>query len=87
MNFDSKTIDVFASLNWATAEEEYEPSEIMIPSFDWTALIRSSVLPPSDIPGEQIKSDRHKNRLNKRKVISSMLASTRDDLFAGEFDR
>lgn len=29
MNFDSKLTDVLSSLNWATAEEEYEPSEIM----------------------------------------------------------
>jgi len=29
MNFDSKIIEVLSSLNWATAEEEYEPGEIM----------------------------------------------------------
>jgi len=69
MNFDSKITDVLASLNWATAEEEYEP-----------------VLPPADIPGDQIKSDRHKHRLNKRKVISNLLAHIRDDFFSGEFE-
>jgi tRNA (adenine58-N1)-methyltransferase non-catalytic subunit len=34
----------------------------------------------------EIKSDRHKARLNKRKVVTDNLMSTREELFAGEFD-
>ena len=45
------------------------------------------VLPPSELPEEQIKSDRQKTRLGKRKAISDLLNSTREELFSGEFDR
>ena len=45
------------------------------------------VLPPTDVPEEQIKSDRQKTRLGKRKAISDLLTSTREELFSGEFDR
>ncbi|KAJ6575420.1 Gcd10p family-domain-containing protein [Mycena capillaripes] len=41
---------------------------------------------PVDVPADQIKSDRHKSRLNKRKAVSDLLNSTREELFAGEFD-
>ena len=45
------------------------------------------MLPPSEVPEEQIKSDRQKTRLGKRKAISDLLNSTREELFSGEFDR
>lgn len=48
---------------------------------DYTPLI-----PPSDLPADQIKSDRQKSRLNKRKAVSDLLTNTRNDLFAGEFE-
>jgi tRNA (adenine-N(1)-)-methyltransferase non-catalytic subunit len=35
MNFDSKILDVLASLNWATAEEDYESSENIYFIFPW----------------------------------------------------
>ncbi|KAF9471731.1 Gcd10p-domain-containing protein [Pholiota conissans] len=44
------------------------------------------ILPPSDIPTEQVKSDRQKHRLNKRKAVTDLLNNTREELFAGEFD-
>jgi len=44
------------------------------------------VLPPSEVPEEQIKSDRQKIRLGKRKAISDLLNNTREELFSGEFD-
>ncbi|KJA28350.1 hypothetical protein HYPSUDRAFT_33713 [Hypholoma sublateritium FD-334 SS-4] len=44
------------------------------------------ILPPSNIPSEQLKSDRQKHRLNKRKAVEDLLNNTRDELFAGEFD-
>ncbi|KAF8808114.1 Gcd10p-domain-containing protein [Phlegmacium glaucopus] len=44
------------------------------------------VLPPSELPEEQIKSDRQKTRLGKRKAISDLLSNTREELFSGEFD-
>lgn len=45
------------------------------------------VLPPSEVPGEEIRSDRQKTRLGKRKAISDLLNNTREELFSGEFDR
>ena len=46
-----------------------------------------AVLPPSELPSDQIRSERQKSRLNKRKAASDYLNKTRDDLFAGGFDR
>ncbi|KAF8215890.1 Gcd10p family-domain-containing protein [Mycena galopus ATCC 62051] len=44
------------------------------------------VVPPIDLPPDQIKSDRQKSRLSKRKAATDLLNSNREDLFAGEFD-
>ncbi len=88
MNFDPKTVSsVLSSLNWATAQEDYTPgtggSNI---SAEMSIHIFFLVLPPSDVPAEEIKSERQKARLKKRKLVIDALASTREELFAGEFD-
>ncbi|PPR01928.1 hypothetical protein CVT24_001267 [Panaeolus cyanescens] len=44
------------------------------------------IMPPTEYPDDDAKSERHKHRLNKRKAISDLLSKTRDDLFSGEFD-
>ncbi|KAJ7597462.1 Gcd10p family-domain-containing protein [Mycena floridula] len=44
------------------------------------------ILPPSEIPSDQIRSERQKARLKKRKGTTDALTSTREELFAGEFD-
>ncbi|KAG6817921.1 hypothetical protein H0H87_012389 [Tephrocybe sp. NHM501043] len=44
------------------------------------------IIPPSDIPQDQIKSERQKSRLNKRKAVTDLVTGTREDLFSGEFD-
>ncbi|KLO15041.1 Gcd10p-domain-containing protein [Schizopora paradoxa] len=78
MNFDEDMINsTLASLNWATAEEDYVPSTI-------SSL--SSVVPPTEPQDGIIRSERQKQRLNKRKNIQGTLAATREELFAGEFD-
>jgi tRNA (adenine-N(1)-)-methyltransferase non-catalytic subunit len=41
---------------------------------------------PSDIPPEEIRSERQKARLKKRKNVSDTLLKTRDDLFSGEYE-
>jgi hypothetical protein len=43
------------------------------------------VLSPFESTNE-FKSDRHRTRLNKRKVVKDSLMNTREELFAGEFD-
>jgi tRNA (adenine58-N1)-methyltransferase non-catalytic subunit len=86
MNFKPSIVSgVLASLNWATSEEDYTPRKF----FYLSGISRadpSSVIPPSDIPADQIRSERHKSRLNKRKAVSDLLTNTRDELFSGEFD-
>jgi tRNA (adenine58-N1)-methyltransferase non-catalytic subunit len=44
------------------------------------------VVPPSELPSDQIQSDRHKSRLRKRKNLNDALFNTREELFAGEWD-
>ncbi|KAJ6520121.1 Gcd10p-domain-containing protein [Mycena sanguinolenta] len=65
-------------------------SETVAPlsSLNWAAADRNytPVGPPTDVPSEKIKSDRQQSRLNKRKVAIDLLNSTREELFAGEFD-
>ncbi|KAJ7361438.1 Gcd10p family-domain-containing protein [Mycena albidolilacea] len=57
-------------------------------SLNWATADQSHipVAPPVELPSEQIKSDRQQSRLNKRKAATDLLNSTREDLFAGEFD-
>ncbi|KIM47530.1 hypothetical protein M413DRAFT_439198 [Hebeloma cylindrosporum] len=66
------------------------PSSItnVLISLNWATAEEdyTSVLPPSDLPQDQVKSERQKHRLNKRKAISDLLSNTREELFAGEFD-
>ncbi|KAJ3772417.1 Gcd10p family-domain-containing protein [Lentinula raphanica] len=45
-----------------------------------------SVHAPLDVPTDEIRSDRQKNRLRKRKVAFDALETTRDLLFGGEFE-
>ena len=61
-------------------------ASILHPRFT-RANVVSLVLPPSEVPEEQIRSDRQKIRLGKRKAISDLLNNTREELFSGEFDR
>ncbi|KIY73604.1 Gcd10p-domain-containing protein [Cylindrobasidium torrendii FP15055 ss-10] len=44
------------------------------------------VVPPSELSPEEIRSDRHKSRLRKRKHINDALTETREELFSGRFD-
>jgi tRNA (adenine58-N1)-methyltransferase non-catalytic subunit len=41
---------------------------------------------PTDVPSDEIKSERQKSRLRKRKLVSDALNRTREELFAGEFE-
>jgi tRNA (adenine-N(1)-)-methyltransferase non-catalytic subunit len=86
MNFNPSNVSaVLASLNWASSEEDYKPCTFLQP-FAICRVHLWSVVPPSDLPADQIKSERQKSRLNKRKAVSDLLTNTRDELFAGEFD-
>ncbi|KAF7303222.1 hypothetical protein MKEN_01286000 [Mycena kentingensis (nom. inval.)] len=55
---------------------------------NWSTADQSHtpLVPPVDVPPDQMKSDRQKSRLNKRKAALDLLNRNREDLFAGEFD-
>jgi tRNA (adenine58-N1)-methyltransferase non-catalytic subunit len=46
----------------------------------------SLVVPPGELAPEEIRSDRQKSRVKKRKLMNDALAGTRAELFAGGFD-
>lgn len=60
----------------------------VLASLNWATCQKdyTPVLPPSELPSDQIRSERQKSRLNKRKAALDFLNKTRDDLFAGGFD-
>lgn len=43
-------------------------------------------MPPSELPAEEIRSERQKSRLKRRKTMNDALYATRDELVSGEFD-
>jgi tRNA (adenine-N(1)-)-methyltransferase non-catalytic subunit len=49
-------------------------------------LIVIIVVPPSELAEGEVRSERQKSRLKKRKAINDVLENTRQELFAGEFD-
>ncbi|KAF7307171.1 hypothetical protein MIND_00510700 [Mycena indigotica] len=66
-------------------EETVSP---VLSSLNWATADESHtpLVPPVDVPSDQIKSDRQKSRLNKRKFALDALNNTREELFAGNFD-
>ncbi|KAJ7751187.1 Gcd10p family-domain-containing protein [Mycena maculata] len=60
----------------------------VLSSLNWATAQRdhTPLVPPVDVPSDQIKSERQKSRLNKRKAATDLLNGTREDLFAGEFE-
>ena len=87
MNFNPNFVNgVLLSLNWATADEDYIPSKCSLHTLEIHSNTELVVVPPSELPSDEIKSDRQKSRLRKRKSINDALNNTRDELFAGEFD-
>ncbi|TRM66234.1 Gcd10p family-domain-containing protein [Schizophyllum amplum] len=70
MNFTPGATAVLASLNWASADEDYAP-------------LIASTEGDDDTDG---RSDRQMARLGKRKATAEGLLNLRDELFAGEFD-
>ncbi|KAJ7070756.1 Gcd10p family-domain-containing protein [Mycena amicta] len=60
----------------------------VLSSLNWATAdeTHTPLVPPVDLPPDQIKSDRQKLRLNKRKAALDLLNSNREELFAGNFD-
>ena len=88
MNFSEDFLSrVFSSLNWSTAREDYKTCAIYPPSVVLPVLRLVEAMAPLDMPADQYKSDKHRVRLEKRKIVADLLTKTREELFAGEFDR
>ncbi|KXN88849.1 tRNA (adenine(58)-N(1))-methyltransferase non-catalytic subunit TRM6 [Leucoagaricus sp. SymC.cos] len=60
----------------------------ILSSLNWATADEeyTPILPPSEIVTTDIKSERQKSRLGKRKAMTNQLFSTRRELFDGEFD-
>lgn len=88
MNFKKDVTEIMSSLNWATAEEEYTPSEHWYNGTEVELVDAEghSVVPPVEPSSGKANSEAQKARLNKRKTVTNALHSTREELFAGEFD-
>ncbi|KAG0700659.1 Gcd10p-domain-containing protein [Suillus ampliporus] len=71
MNFRKEVVTkIHSSLNWATAQEDYTPVAAVA----------------QQLSSEVGKSDRHRVRLDKRKIAADTLLNAREELFAGEYD-
>ena len=86
MNFKPNEVkDVISTLNWATADPDHVPRMYSILPYG-AYLTSNPVVPPSELPPEEIRSERQKSRLIKRKAMNEVLQATRNELFSGEFD-
>ena len=88
LNFDEELVNsVISSLNWATVDEDYTPSKCRSPSMLPSFVTLHVVLPPMEPSSGEFRSERQKQRLNKRKMATDGLFNTRTELFSGEFER
>jgi len=56
-------------------------------SLNWSTARENYNSPMApDLPEGQYKSDKHKIRIEKRKMVGNLLTRTREELFAGEYD-
>lgn len=74
---------VVTTMNFKT--EYVQP---VLSSLNWATAdeTHEPVLPPIDIPADKVRSERQRLRLRKRLGTTEALASTRQELFSGEFD-
>jgi tRNA (adenine-N(1)-)-methyltransferase non-catalytic subunit len=85
MNFKEEFLSrTLSSLNWSTAREDYNSCTLILHPAVVIPKILEVMAP--DLPVDQYKSDKHKIRIEKRRMVGNLLTRTREDLFAGEFD-
>ncbi|KAF8640591.1 hypothetical protein AX17_000253 [Amanita inopinata Kibby_2008] len=65
-----------------------ETTKNVLSALNWATAQQdyNPIVPPSELPPEEIRSERQKSRLNKRKAMKEVLDTTRSELFDGEFD-
>ena len=88
MNFDQDMVkQTLISLNWAMVQEDYIPGTVSSPPHTFMGrLIRSEVLPPTEVQSGELYSDKQISRLSKRKAVVDQLDANRQEFFSGEFD-
>lgn len=68
----------------------FKPAEVkrVLATLNWATADpdHDPLIPPSELPSSEIRSERQKSRLGKRKSINDALHATRQELFSGEFD-
>jgi len=87
MNYEKETLtSVLSTLNWATAQEDYTPGKCLLSAITANYHYISIVVAPLEPTSGRIRSERQRQRLDKRKLTSDTLLNTRQELFSGEFD-
>ena len=92
MNFPKEYTSIMSTLNWATADEDYTPSKQQLLDTESSCVTSHhhfggmQVVPSSEPPTGDFKSEGQRSRLNKRRVANDVLMQNRQELFAGEFD-
>ncbi|KAJ8523355.1 hypothetical protein ONZ45_g232 [Pleurotus djamor] len=73
----------------ALVQMNFEPRiKSVMSSLNWATCLEdyTPVISTWDVPEEEIRSDKQRIRVNKRKAASDFLEATRNDLFSGEFE-
>ena len=86
MNYEETLASALSSLNWATAQQDYTPGKCLLSAITANCHFISKVVAPLEPTSGRIRSERQRQRLDKRKSTSDNLTSTRQELFSGEFD-
>ncbi|KAJ3812381.1 Gcd10p family-domain-containing protein [Lentinula lateritia] len=74
---------VVANMNFPT-----DMVQSVLKSLNWATSEQDYICvhAPVEVPADEIRSDRQKTRLRKRKVAHELLENTREELFGGEFE-
>ncbi|KAF8716094.1 hypothetical protein AX14_012426 [Amanita brunnescens Koide BX004] len=65
-----------------------EDTRAVLSTLNWATADpdHAPLVPPSELQADEIRSERQKSRLKKRKTMNEALNATRNELFSGEFD-
>ncbi|KAF9245843.1 Gcd10p-domain-containing protein [Melanogaster broomeanus] len=88
MNYEKEALDAsLVNIKLGNCSGRLRPAYVSPSLVLLQGLIHPAiVIAPQDPPSGRIRSERQRQRLDKRKSTSDTLMSTRQELFAGEFD-
>ncbi|EGO01679.1 hypothetical protein SERLA73DRAFT_177104 [Serpula lacrymans var. lacrymans S7.3] len=64
----------------------HEATISILSSLNWATAQPDYISVMAPEPVTEVKSERHRSRLQKRKVVTDAVSNTREELFSGEFD-